>query len=65
MASRSEMLGNGTRRGEETLGMPWRLEPLHPAFSLPCGLVSIFRPVVEIAMPPIWLMISAVKRRCW
>ena len=64
MASRSEMLGNGTTGGAETLGMPWRLEPLHPAFSLPCGLVRVFRPVVEIAMPPIWLMIPAGKRWC-
>jgi phosphoglycolate phosphatase-like HAD superfamily hydrolase len=31
MASRAEVLGDGTIRGEKPLGVPWRLEPLHAA----------------------------------
>jgi hypothetical protein len=34
--------------------MPWRLELLYPAFSLPCRLVSMFRTVVERAMLPMF-----------
>jgi hypothetical protein len=50
VASRSEMLGEGTRRGEKPLGVPWRLEPLQAPLPLPGGLVGIFRAIVEIAM---------------
>jgi hypothetical protein len=50
VASRSEMLGEGTIRGEKPLDMSWRLEPLHAPLPLPGGLVWILRAVVEIAM---------------
>jgi hypothetical protein len=64
MASRSDMLGHGTTRGEEALSMPWRLEPLHPACSLPCGLVRIFRTVVERAMLPMFHARQDLPLRC-
>jgi hypothetical protein len=50
MPSRSEMLGEGTIRGEKPLGVPWRLEPLNAPLPLACRLVGIFGAVVEIAM---------------
>jgi hypothetical protein len=50
VASWSEVLGNGTIGGEETLRVTRRLESLHAPLPLPCGLVGIFRAVVEIAM---------------
>jgi hypothetical protein len=34
--------------------MPWRLELLYPAFSLPCRLVSMFRTVVERTKLPMF-----------
>jgi hypothetical protein len=37
-------------RGEEALGVPGRLEPLHPSFPLASGLVGVFCPVIQIAM---------------
>src|SRR5918997_4725785 len=37
-----------TERGQESLRVPSRGEPLHGAFSLPGGLVGVFRPVVQI-----------------
>ena len=52
MASRSEVLRDGTIGCEETLGLPQRLESLHASFSLPRWLVGVFRPVVRRAMLP-------------
>jgi hypothetical protein len=52
VASRSEVLRDGTTGCEETLGLPGRLEPLHASLSLPRRLVGVFRPVVQIAMLP-------------
>ena len=54
MPSRAEVLGNRTIGGEESLGMPWRLEPLHPPLALACGLVGIFCTVVEVAVLPVF-----------
>jgi hypothetical protein len=48
VASRSEMLGHGTIGGEEALGMPWRLEPLHAPLPLPCGQVRVLGTVMQI-----------------
>jgi hypothetical protein len=52
VASRSEVLGDGTIRREKPLGVPWRLEPLHPPLQLACRLMGVFRPVVERAVLP-------------
>jgi hypothetical protein len=46
------VLGNGTIRGQEPLGVPWRLEPLHAPLPLTGGLMGVFRTVVEIAVLP-------------
>jgi hypothetical protein len=46
MSSWSEVLGNRTVRGEETLRMPWRFEPLHVPFSLARVLVRILLAVI-------------------
>src|SRR5215211_2232392 len=48
VASRAEMLGNGTIRGEESLGVPRGFEGLHPPLPLPGGLVRILRAVIEV-----------------
>ncbi len=50
VTSWSEVLDNGTIGGEEALGMPWRLEPLHAALALAGGLMRVFRPVIQVAM---------------
>jgi hypothetical protein len=42
VASRAEVLRDGTIRGEKPLGVPWRLEPLHPSLPLACGLMRVF-----------------------
>ena len=52
VASRSEVLRDGTIGCEETLGRPQRLDSLHASLSLPRRLVGVFRPVVQIAMLP-------------
>jgi hypothetical protein len=52
VASRSEVLRDGTIGCEETLGRPQRLDSLHTSLSLPRRLVGVFRPVVQIAMLP-------------
>jgi hypothetical protein len=48
MASRSEMLGDGTIGGEEPLRLPGRLEPLHTPLPLAGGLMGVLRAVIEI-----------------
>jgi hypothetical protein len=48
VASGTEMRRNGTIRGEKTLGMPWRFEPLHAPLPLAGRLVRILRTVVQI-----------------
>jgi hypothetical protein len=52
VASRSEVLRNGTVGCGETLGLPGRLTPLHASLSLGRRLVGVFRPVVRIAVLP-------------
>jgi hypothetical protein len=48
--SRAEVLGNGTIRGKEPLGLPGRLEPLPAPLALPGELMGVFRPVIQAAM---------------
>jgi hypothetical protein len=43
-------LGNGPIGGEEALGVPWRLEPLHAPFPLTHGLVGIFGAIVQVSV---------------
>jgi hypothetical protein len=50
MPSRSEVLGNRTIRGEETLGVPGRLKSLHPLLPLARGLMRILGAVIEVAV---------------
>ena len=50
MTSRLEVLGDRAIRGEEPLGLCWRLEPLHPPLALAGWLMQIFRAVIAIAM---------------
>jgi hypothetical protein len=50
VASRSEVLGDGTIRGEKALGESWGLEPPHPSLSLAGRLVGVLGAVIEIAM---------------
>jgi hypothetical protein len=50
MPARSKVLGDRTIGGEEPLGVPWGLKPLHASLPLACRLVGIFRAVVQIAV---------------
>jgi hypothetical protein len=50
MPTRANVLGHGTTRGQETLGLPWRLKPLHAPLPLAGGLMSMLRTVVEITV---------------
>jgi hypothetical protein len=43
VTARAEVLGNGTRRGQEPLRMTRRFEPLHAPLPLPSGLVRVLR----------------------
>src|SRR5256884_9886756 len=49
MPSWSEMPGNRSIRGQKTLSMPGRFEPLHAIFALPRGPMRVLTAVVEIA----------------
>ena len=48
MPSDSEEVLNGGVDAEESLGLASRFEPSHLAFSLPCGLMRDFSPVVLV-----------------
>src|SRR5262245_47461943 len=48
MPTRTEMLGDGTIRREEPLGVARGLEPLHVPLPLAGALMRILRPIVEI-----------------
>src|SRR5919108_1702667 len=50
VASRSEVLGNGTIGSEEPMGLSWRLEPWHAPFPLAGGLMGVLRSVIQIPM---------------
>jgi hypothetical protein len=47
VAFRSEVLADGTIRGEKTLRVPWGFTPLHPLLSLAGRLMRVFRTIVE------------------
>ena len=50
VASGTEVLGNRTIGGKETLGVPRRFKPLYPLLPLAGGLVRILREIIQIAM---------------
>src|SRR5262245_36674072 len=50
VASRAEVLGNRSIRGEELLGMTRRFEPLHAALALARRLMGVLGAVIEIAV---------------
>jgi hypothetical protein len=50
MTAWTEILGNRTIGGEEPLGVPCGLKPLHAPFPLAGRLVGVLGTVVEIAM---------------
>jgi hypothetical protein len=54
VTSRAEVLRDWTIGGEKLLGVPWRLEPLHPPFALARRLVGVFGAIVQIAMLPMF-----------
>jgi len=47
---RSKVLGDGTIRGEEALGLSGGLKPLHAPLPLARRLMGILRPIVQIAV---------------
>src|SRR5262249_33170982 len=49
MASGAKVLGNGTIRGQESLGMPCGLEPLHAMLPLARRPMGVLTPVIERA----------------
>jgi hypothetical protein len=54
VTSGPEVLRDQSIRGKEPLGLPWRLEPLHPPLALTGGLMRVLRPVVQIAVLPMF-----------
>src|SRR5262249_54629812 len=50
MPARAEVLGEGARGREKTLGVPWGFKPLHVLLPLTGGLVGILRAVVKVPM---------------
>jgi hypothetical protein len=54
MPSRSEMLGNGSIRGQKSLARPGGFEPLQAIFSLACGPMGVLTAVVERATLPVF-----------
>src|SRR5215510_15927336 len=48
MSSWSEVLGNGTIRGQGALGVPWGFKPLHAPFPLARWPMRVFAPVIAI-----------------
>jgi len=50
MPTRAEMLGDGTIRGKEALGVAGGLKPLQAALPLTRGLVGVLRLVIQIPM---------------
>jgi hypothetical protein len=53
MPSRPEVLGDRTIRGEEPLGVPGGLEPLHASLPLAGGLVRVFGAIIELPVPSV------------
>jgi hypothetical protein len=54
MSTWAKVLGNGTIRGQEALGVSWRFEPLHAALPLAGWLMGILGAIVEIAVLPMF-----------
>ena len=54
MSSRAAIWRDGTLRCQEPLGLSCGLTPRHPPLSLTWRLMRVFRPIVEIAMLPMF-----------
>jgi hypothetical protein len=54
MPPRAEVLGNRTIHGEETLSVPGGFEPPHVPFPLARRLVGVLRPIVQVAVLPVF-----------
>jgi hypothetical protein len=54
VASRSEVLGDRSIRGEKPLRMARRLEPLQAPLPLAGGLMGVLRSIVQIAVLPMF-----------
>ena len=52
MPARTEVLGDRPIGEEESLGMSGRFEALQAPLPLASGLVRVFRPIVEVPVPP-------------
>jgi hypothetical protein len=50
VASRSAVLGNRPIRREKALGVPWRFEAPHAAFTFACRLMRILGAIGEVAV---------------
>lgn len=50
VASRAEMLRNGTVRSQEPLGLSWQFKPLDISFSLARPLVGVLGAIVQIRL---------------
>ena len=50
MPTRSQVLGNGTIRGENALGVSWEFQPLHPSLPLPGRLGGMLGAVIKRAV---------------
>jgi hypothetical protein len=48
VTSQAEVLRNRAIGGQETLGMPWGFEPLHPSLSLARRLVGVLSSIVQV-----------------
>ena len=54
MTARPKVLGDGTIRGKEPLGVARGLKPLHASLPLAGGLVRVLRAIIQIAMLPMF-----------
>jgi len=54
VTSRAEVLRDGTIRREKALGVTRGLEPPHVPFPLARRLVGVFRPIVQVAVLPVF-----------
>jgi hypothetical protein len=54
MPARTEVLGDGTIRGEKALGMPRRFEALHTSLALSRRLVGVLSAIIQVAVLPVF-----------
>ena len=54
MSARTEVLHDRSIRREKSLGVARRFEPLHTLLPLTCRLMGVLRPIVQIAVLPMF-----------